>query len=71
MNGYPVAYNDGDEIEVKRQDALWTVAENRVVDYSKKIGAPLTFPDLENAKEKKKWDKFCNDVIFPPKKKKR
>ncbi|PRQ06361.1 hypothetical protein [Enhygromyxa salina] len=71
MNGYPVAYNDNDEIEIKRQDALWTVAENRVVDYSNKIGAPMTFPDLEDAKEKKKWDKFCHDVIFPPKKKKK
>ena len=71
MNGYPVAYNDGDEIEVQRQDALWTLAENRVVDYSKKLGAPMTFPDLENAKQKKKWDKFCHDVIFPPKKKKK
>jgi hypothetical protein len=69
MNGYPVAYNDGDEIEVKRQDALWTVVENKVIDYSNKIGAPMKLPDLEDPKQKKKWDKFCKDVIFPKKKK--
>ena len=69
MNGYPVAYNDGDEIEVKVQDARWTVVENKVIDYSDKIGAPMKFPDLENPKEKKKWDKFCHDVMFPKKKK--
>lgn len=70
MNGYPVAYNDGDEIEIKRQDALWTVVENKVVDYSNKIGAPFKMPDLEDPKQKAKWDKFCNDVIFPKPKKK-
>lgn len=69
MNGYPKAYNDGDEIEVKRQDALWTVVENKVVDYSDKIGAPFKFPDLEDPKQLKKWDKFCHEVIFPKKKK--
>jgi hypothetical protein len=66
MNGYPVAFNDGDEIEIKRQDALWTVVENKVIDYSNKIGAPFKFPDLTNEKEKVKWDKFCQNVIFPP-----
>ena len=53
MNGYPVAYNDGDDMEIKRQDALWTVVENKVKDYSDRIGAPMKFPDLENPKEKK------------------
>ncbi|PRQ02098.1 hypothetical protein ENSA5_26510 [Enhygromyxa salina] len=69
MNGYPKAYNDGDEIEVKRQDALWTVVENKVMDYSDKIGAPFKLPDLEDPKQLKKWDKFCHEVIFSKKKK--
>lgn len=71
MNGYPVAFNDGDEVEIKRQDMLWIVVENKVIDYSNKIGAPFKMPDLTNEKEKAKWDKFCHEVIFPkPKKKK-
>ena len=69
MNGYPTAYNDGDEVEVKRQDALWIVVENKVVDYSNKIGAPLKLPTLETEKDQKKWDKFCADVLKPPKRK--
>lgn len=74
MNGYPTAYNDGDENEIKRQDALWIVVNNKVVDYSKKIGAPMDPPpDLEDPKQKEKWDKFCTEVLKPPdpKKKKR
>lgn len=74
MNGYPTAYNDGDENEIKRQDALWTIVNNKVVDYSKKIGAPMDPPpDLEDPKQKEKWDKFCSEVLKPPdpKKKKR
>ncbi|NVB41530.1 hypothetical protein G6O69_27070 [Pseudenhygromyxa sp. WMMC2535] len=70
MNGYPVAYNDGDEKEIKRQDALWTVAEGKVVSYSDQIGAPMELPDLSNEKEAKKWEKFCDPVLKPPKKKK-
>jgi hypothetical protein len=69
INGYPTAYNDGDEVEVKIQDARWTVVENKVIDYSDKIGAPMKLPDLEDPKEAKKWEKFCKDVVLPPKKK--
>jgi len=68
MNGYPVAYNDGDREEITRQDMYWVVVENKVKDYSDKIGAPIKFPDLDNPKQKKKWDKFCHEVIFPKKK---
>lgn len=45
MNGYPRAYNESEEVEIQRQDALWIVVENEVVDYSNKIGAPLQLPD--------------------------
>lgn len=69
INGYPVAYNDGDEVEVKVQDARWLVVENKVIDYSNKIGAPLELPDLENPKEARKWEKFCKDVVLPHKRK--
>lgn len=71
MNGFPTAYNDGDEVQVKVQDARWTVVENKVVDYYDKIGAPLTFPDLEDPKQAKKWAKFCEPVVLPPKRKKK
>lgn len=70
MNGYPSAYNDGDAKLIKRQDALWLVVENKVVDYSNKIGAPISFPDPESEKEMKKWEKFCDPVLKPPKRKK-
>lgn len=72
MNGYPTAYNDGDENEIKRQDALWTIVSNKVVDYSKKIGAPMDpLPDLEDPKAKEKWDKYCTEVLKPPDPKKK
>ncbi len=67
MNGYPTAYNDGDEKLIRRQNALWIVVENKVVDYSEKIGAPLTLPDLEDEKAAAKWAKFCAPVLAPPK----
>lgn len=67
MKHYPTAYNNSDEVELKVQDARWAVAENKLVDYYKKIGAPLTFPDLEDPKELKKWEKFCAPVIVPQK----
>lgn len=67
---YPTAYNDSDEVAIKVQDARWTVVENKLVDYYAKIGAPLTFPDLTDPKEAKKWEKFCAPVVLPPKKKK-
>lgn len=67
MNGYPTAYNDGDEKLVKVQDARWTVVENKVKDYSEKIGAPISFPDPESEKDMKKWAKFCDPVLKPPK----
>ena len=36
-------------------------------DYYEKVGAPFVFPDLENPKELKKWDKFCAPILLPPK----
>ena len=72
MNGYPTAYNDGDENEIKRQDALWTIVNNKVVDYSKKIGSPMDDPpDLEDPKQKEKWDKYCTEALKPPDPKKK
>lgn len=67
MNGYPTAYNDGDEKLIKRQNALWVVVENKIVDYSDKIGAPIKLPDLEDEKAAAKWEKFCDPVLKPPK----
>jgi len=71
MNHYPSAYNNGDEVEIKVQDARWTVVENKVIDYYAKIGAPMTLPDLTDPKELAKWEKFCAPVLLPPKKKKK
>ncbi len=68
MNGYPTAYNDADAMEIKRQDALWTVVENKVYDYSEKIGAKMDKPDLTDPKVKEKWDKYCTEALKPPKK---
>jgi hypothetical protein len=70
MKHYPTAYNDGDEKQIKIQDARWTVVENKVVDYYDKIGAPMTLPDLEDPKQAKAWEKFCAPVVLPAKKKK-
>jgi hypothetical protein len=68
---FPSAYNDGDEMAIKVQDARWTVVENKVVDYYSKVGAPMTFPDLTDPKELAKWEKFCAPVLLPPKVKKK
>ena len=57
-------------MEIKRKDALWTVVENKVYDYSEKIGAKMDKPDLEDPKVKEKWDKYCAEAHKPPKKKK-
>lgn len=65
MHGYPVAYNDGDRVEVQRQDAYWTILESKVDDYSDKIGAPIQLPDLDDPGQKKKWERFCKDVVTP------
>ncbi len=70
MKHYPTAYNNGDEKEIRTQDARWIVVEAKVKDYYEKIGAPMKLPDLEDEKEKKKWDKFCADVVMPQKRKK-
>jgi len=70
IDAYPKAYNDSDQTEVTIADARWTVVENKVVDYSAKIGAPLKFPDLDNPKDLKNWEKFCKDVVLPHKRKK-
>lgn len=71
MKHYPTAYNDGDEKQIKIQDARWTVVENKVVDYYDKIGAPMKLPNLDDPKEAKAWEKFCAPVLLPPKKKKK
>jgi hypothetical protein len=71
MNGYPTAYNTSDRTEVTVQDARWTVVENKIVDYSDKIGAPIKLPDLDDPKQAQNWEKFCKDVVLPPKPKKK
>lgn len=67
MNGYPKAYNEGDETELKKQDAHWLLVNDKVKRYVDQLGMSNKYkmPDLDNPKEKKKYDKFCEKALNP------
>ena len=68
MNGYPSAFNDGDELALKKVDAHWIVVEDKVKRYTEQIGAKWSMPDPEKPKELKKWNEFCEKAMVEPKK---
>ncbi len=67
MNGYPGAYNESDELELKKQDARWLVVEDKVYNYAEQLGGKWERPDLSDPKQKEKHDKFCVEALTPPK----
>lgn len=75
MTGYPRAYNDGDEIELKKNDAHWLLVEDKMKDYTERIGAKWEVPNPDDPnmdpKEREKWNKFCTEAKKPPKEEKK
>ena len=67
MNGFPKAYNQGDELELKKAAARWLIVNDKVKAYVEQLGGKWTEVDPESAKSVKKWDKFCADALKPPK----
>ncbi len=67
MHGYPKAYNDTDELEIKKADAHWLVVEDKVFRYVERLGGKWEKPDLEDPKKAEAWAKFCTDAFTEPK----
>ncbi len=68
MNGYPKAYNESDRTEIQKNDAHWTILENKITKYLKNIGGELPKkPDLDDPKQKAAHEKFCFKALHPPK----
>jgi hypothetical protein len=68
MYGYPKAYNDNDELELKKADAHWLLVEDKVLRYVERLGGKWEIPpDLTDPKKKEKWDKFCAEAMIEPK----
>ncbi len=67
-NGYPRAYENGDAMELKQQDAHWIIVDDKVSSYAERLGGKWDMPDLSDPKEQEKWDKFCAEALMPPKK---
>lgn len=66
MNGYLKAYNNGDETELKKQDAHWAIVEAKNKKYVKSLGAKWPERDMENAKVAKAHAEFCQEAMTPP-----
>ncbi len=71
MNGYPVAYNNGDKTELEKADLHWEVVQNKISKYIKNIadGEELPKWDDSDPKELKKHEEFCEKALNPPKNK--
>lgn len=67
MHGYPKAYNDGDEIELKKAEAHWVIVEDKVKGYAEQLGGEWTYLDTSDPKEAEKWEKFCAKAKTEPK----
>ncbi len=67
MNGLPKAYNQGDDLELRKARARWTIVNDKVKAYVEQLGGTWHEVDPENAKAQKKWDKFCEKALKPPK----
>jgi hypothetical protein len=66
MNGYLRAYNDGDETELKKQDARWTIVEAKNKKYVKSLGSTWPERDMENPKVAQAHADFCKEALTPP-----
>ncbi len=66
MNGYLRAFNDGDETELKKQEAHWAIIEAKNKKYVKSLGAKWPERDMEDAKVAKAHAEFCEEAMTPP-----
>ncbi|MBV1861144.1 MAG: hypothetical protein KUG77_22190, partial [Nannocystaceae bacterium] len=64
--GYLRAYNNGDETELKKQDAHWAIVEAKNKKYVKSLGAKWPERDMDNAKVAKAHAEFCHEAMTPP-----
>ena len=69
MNGFPKAFNQGDELELKKAEARWIIVNDKVKAYVEQLGGKWVEVDPDNAKAVKKWEKFCAGAMKPPKQK--
>lgn len=67
MNGLPKAYNQGDDLELRKARARWIIVNDKVKAYVEQLGGTWHEVDEENAKSQKKWDTFCEKALKPPK----
>lgn len=67
MNGLPKAYNQGDDLELKKARARWIIVNDKVKAYVEELGGTWREPTPDDAKAQKKWDKFCENAMKPPK----
>ena len=67
MNGYPIAFNNSDETELRKQDAHWLLVNDKVTRYLEQIGGGPKYkmPDVNNPKEAKEYEKFCDKALHP------
>ena len=66
MNGYLRAYNDGDETELKKQDAHWAIVDAKNQKYVKSLGAKWPERDMAYPKVAKAHADFCEQAMTPP-----
>ncbi|MGH1340745.1 MAG: hypothetical protein ACRBN8_04300 [Nannocystales bacterium] len=66
MAGYLRAYNNGDETELKKQDAHWAIVVAKNKKYVKSLGAKWPERDMENPKVAKAHADFCQEAMTPP-----
>ena len=67
MHEYPQAYNNGDEIELKKAEAHWIIVDDKVKAYAEQLGGKWEYLDTTDPKQAEKWDKFCIAAKKPPK----
>jgi hypothetical protein len=68
INGYPKAYNSKDEHQLKKVEAQWLLANDKIMKYWERVGAPFPGVKLETDKDKADWEKFCAEALVEPKK---
>ncbi|MEE9384146.1 MAG: hypothetical protein V3V08_12110 [Nannocystaceae bacterium] len=66
MKQYPQAFNEADDLQVKKADAHWMVVEDKVHRYMDALKhKPLSW-NLESAKGLKKYEAFCTKAFIEP-----
>lgn len=68
MHGYPDAYNNKDELQIRKVEAHWLIVNKKVNRYVEQLGGKSwEKPDITNARAAKAWDKRCAKAMTEPK----